>query len=433
LYALERLAGEHQHHRQTIVDVICAYLRMPYSAPDPQADGSAIDADAGQERQVRVTAQRILAGHLRAAPVGAGGDEESHPQWWEDVVLDLAGATLVDFDFQRCEVRQANFTGARFTGRTSFQQASFRGAAWFGEAIFSGTAAFHDATFHGGAWFRESTFHATAGFGKVVFAGPRDAVFERTSFLGYADFGSVTVHSNAAFLHARFGRGANFRDATFYGAAHFAGATVAGRGDLEHAVFTGASFFGAAFFGGATFQTDVTFEGAKFLAGADFTTAAIDGRARFDSVAAMPDNGSLRFAGVSVRPAPNGHVWPQGWRAEAHADGTSTLAFALAWDGPTPAAPQMPVPALAEPVLAVAEAPAALVVAVVEAPVEGEAASEESPELEPEPDSGPRSRAVVPVTPAPGDAHADPDASIVRGALNGFSRAGGSHGRAASA
>ncbi len=34
LYALERLAHSTIEHRQTIVDVICAYLRMPYTPRD---------------------------------------------------------------------------------------------------------------------------------------------------------------------------------------------------------------------------------------------------------------------------------------------------------------------------------------------------------------------------------------------------------------
>src|SRR2546430_5499357 len=35
LYALERLAQDNLAHRQTVVDVICAYLRMPFSATEP--------------------------------------------------------------------------------------------------------------------------------------------------------------------------------------------------------------------------------------------------------------------------------------------------------------------------------------------------------------------------------------------------------------
>jgi hypothetical protein len=84
LYALERLAQDNPAHRQTIVNVICAYLRMPFSGtaptrkPEPEAtqypkepaaetetrtDGIADTWQ--QERQVRLTAQRILAEHLR--------------------------------------------------------------------------------------------------------------------------------------------------------------------------------------------------------------------------------------------------------------------------------------------------------------------------------------------------------------------------------
>ena len=35
LYALERLAQDNREHRQTIVNVICAYLRMPFSPTAP--------------------------------------------------------------------------------------------------------------------------------------------------------------------------------------------------------------------------------------------------------------------------------------------------------------------------------------------------------------------------------------------------------------
>jgi hypothetical protein len=33
LYTLERLANDNPRHRQTIVNIICAYLRMPYTPP----------------------------------------------------------------------------------------------------------------------------------------------------------------------------------------------------------------------------------------------------------------------------------------------------------------------------------------------------------------------------------------------------------------
>ncbi len=41
LYALERLAQNNISQRQTIVNVLCAYLRMPYSLPEPNCPPSA--------------------------------------------------------------------------------------------------------------------------------------------------------------------------------------------------------------------------------------------------------------------------------------------------------------------------------------------------------------------------------------------------------
>ena len=47
LYALERLAQDNPAHRQTIVNVICAYLRMPFypEDPDPMDEGTSLDEE----------------------------------------------------------------------------------------------------------------------------------------------------------------------------------------------------------------------------------------------------------------------------------------------------------------------------------------------------------------------------------------------------
>jgi hypothetical protein len=47
LYALERLAQDNPGHRQTIVNVICAYLRMPFTPP---AGWSTLPRAASKER-----------------------------------------------------------------------------------------------------------------------------------------------------------------------------------------------------------------------------------------------------------------------------------------------------------------------------------------------------------------------------------------------
>lgn len=127
LYALERLVHSTVEHRQTMVDVICAYLRMPYTPPPqpsarvlgrsyrsprpawrrrarpltdrptntpPTVQGSRHE-HAQQERQVRLTAQNILLRNLRVVP--------QHRRWWQPpavpawpgIRLNLTGALLL--------------------------------------------------------------------------------------------------------------------------------------------------------------------------------------------------------------------------------------------------------------------------------------------------------------------------------------------------
>lgn len=58
LYALERLAQSNTGQRQTIINVLCAYLRMPYMPPQDTADTShriAINRPVATPRRRRIT------------------------------------------------------------------------------------------------------------------------------------------------------------------------------------------------------------------------------------------------------------------------------------------------------------------------------------------------------------------------------------------
>lgn len=68
---------------------------MPFDPPE--SDNPA--PGAVQEREVRATAQRILAANLRP----------NEPAYWPDVQLDLTGATLVGADFSGCYLHGAKF------------------------------------------------------------------------------------------------------------------------------------------------------------------------------------------------------------------------------------------------------------------------------------------------------------------------------------
>jgi uncharacterized protein YjbI with pentapeptide repeats len=313
LYSLERLAQNNLEHRQTVVDVICAYLRMPYTLParsKPGAEGleeavpPAEDRDraphpvpgqdpAEEELQVRQTAQGILVAHLR---LPEGNFTATARTWrpspwqgfWPNISLDLTGATFYDVDFKdvlglRARFMQttfqnlALFIGARFD-LALFIGAAFRGLAWFDVATFQGLTTFERATFRF-ARFEKATFQDLLGvqFNEATFQG--DARFDRATFQGYS---------------------ARFDGATFQGDARFDGATFQGL-----TTFEGATFQGGAVFEGATFQGGATFEGATFQGGAVFEGATFQGGAVFFDRARVlhvdnPDFNKRR-------------VWPDGW------------------------------------------------------------------------------------------------------------------------
>ena len=311
LYALERLAQDNPAHRQTIVDVICAYLRMPFSPtapaskPEPEAaegqtdpgteSETGIDGIGGtwqQERQVRLTAQSILAEHLRDDR--AKDQQSTDPpssRFWNNIHLDLTGAILIDFNLANGVVADANFRRAAFSGGASFSGATFSGDARFGGAAFSGDALFGGAAFSGDASFPEAAFSGDALFGEAAFS--RGAWFRRAAFGGVAGFRKATFSGDAWFDKATFTRGASFDKATFTGDARFGEAAFTGDARFGEAAFTGDAWFGeAAFSGGAWFGE------AAFSANAD----------------------ALHFEQARILSPGASHVWPTGWRL-ADADG----------------------------------------------------------------------------------------------------------------
>ncbi|EFL10843.1 MULTISPECIES: pentapeptide repeat-containing protein [Actinomycetes] len=157
LYALERLAQSHADQRQTIVNVLCAYLRMPL-------DGTA------EEVQVRKAAQRILMLHLRP-----GGGEEPNGSYWPDIDLDFSGAHLVELTLTYCRIRSIVCHETTFTGKSTFCCTEFRTKADFTDAVFTERADFRGAVIGGERdAFRGAQFEQHAEFAddaKVRLAG----------------------------------------------------------------------------------------------------------------------------------------------------------------------------------------------------------------------------------------------------------------------
>lgn len=227
-YALERLAQDNETQRQTIVNVLCAYLRMP-SEGDPK------------EAEVQQTVQRILAAHLH--------NDAKH--WY--VEIDLSSATLVDMDFEACLLGSANFTGTTFEGRTSFYRSRFGAGVTFAGTrfgafttftgvAFDGEADFTGADFTGPVHFDHAHFHQRV---KLAGAGFRDeSSFHEAGFHSAALLGPATFTGPADFEFARFdGPAPTWLGSTFEAGAHFGGAVFAGSGYFpESADLTGAHF-----------------------------------------------------------------------------------------------------------------------------------------------------------------------------------------------
>jgi hypothetical protein len=235
LYSLDHLAQDNPEYRQTVVDVVCAYLRMPFpplAQTDPdaeQVEKTARPANgrdrpthlapgrdpAREELQVRQTAQRLLAEHLRCPPKTSSQKAQllqPLPQqtFWPGISLELTGATLIYFNLAEVSIIRARFEGATFEGDAWFREATFEGDAWFGEATFQGNAKFDKATFQGDAGFGRAKFQG-AWFGGATFQG---AWFDGAKFQG-AGFGEATFQGEAGFDKATFQGDAKFDKATF--------------------------------------------------------------------------------------------------------------------------------------------------------------------------------------------------------------------------
>lgn len=288
LYALERVAQDNPAHRQTIVNVICAYLRMPFSPEAPAAETEATSADPSdtwrQERQVRLTAQRILSDHLRDDRASKENSLDSPSlRFWPGIRVDLTGATLIDLGFHLVAAEEAQFTGAVFTGTTQFYGATF-GAASFSGATFADDAAFSRATFLGPVEFTGAVFSSNVWFSQATFDG--EANFND------AAFGAITTLYKTAF-HGL----AEFQGASFEWDADFAGSTFGGGG-----WFTGASFAIGAGFSRVVFSGDATFYEVTFGKRTNFSEASFtDGADR------------LPFKRSRVLAPKGDHVWPPGW------------------------------------------------------------------------------------------------------------------------
>lgn len=160
VYALAALADDWPGGRQTCIDLLCAYLRMPYD-PDPRSP----DYLAGN-REVRRTLLRVIRNHLR-------------PGWtavsWARNKFSFEGATFDGGDL----------SGIRLDGDPDASHDVRPNITFHGARFVGGTFHFNDVQFAGTpVWFSEAEFAGgVVRFDGAAFTGS-DVVFDRVRFTG---------------------------------------------------------------------------------------------------------------------------------------------------------------------------------------------------------------------------------------------------------
>lgn len=150
VYSLGRLGNAHPEFRQNVIDIWCAYLRMPSELQLVSAS-SVADNELHQrhleaaEQNVREAVQNLMLEKLR---------DNSPRNWYDDFentsfAIDLHSAWLTDFDAFGVRMHgDVNFEDARFLGRTDFRRATLSGVQ----------SSFNRCEFHGIADFQFTTF-----------------------------------------------------------------------------------------------------------------------------------------------------------------------------------------------------------------------------------------------------------------------------------
>jgi hypothetical protein len=199
LHALAGLARSRPEYTQTVLDVLCSYLRRPFEHPRYKPDSEDIpgSADQEQELQVRLTAQRLIRDLLPAADAPDAPDHD----------LDLTGAVVEYLDFSGRRIggmllryaalhSSTNLSGCRFTGRVYFT------AAGTGTGRLIGRFRCRGAVFESHAWFSGTKFTEAADFTETTFAGPTS--FKDAVFANDADFTDVVATHSLDMRRTRF-------------------------------------------------------------------------------------------------------------------------------------------------------------------------------------------------------------------------------------
>lgn len=202
LHALAGLALSRPGYTQTVLDVLCSYLRRPFDHPryakirGDDGEWSGDSAVAEREQQVRRTSQQLI---LDLLPLASTEDAPHYD-------LDLHGATLEYFDISHRVIGELRARDTNLYESNAFRSTKVHGEAWFTRAQCWGRFYAPNIVFHRRAWF--STFEAhgvvdlangefrdETKFANAVFHGP--VSLRGAAFAGNLDFTKTSFRDAA--------------------------------------------------------------------------------------------------------------------------------------------------------------------------------------------------------------------------------------------
>ncbi|MCI2419657.1 pentapeptide repeat-containing protein [Saccharopolyspora sp. K220] len=237
LHALAGLARSNPDYTQTVLDVLCSYLRRPFAHPR-YADDSPVEYapstsdgrhsswtpdarnDAERKLQVRLTAQRLIADLL---PRVGDADAPAYD-------LDLTNATLEYFDLADRKIGTMVLRYAQLFSSNNFSRCEFHGPVWLtGTTVGSGRVygrfRCEDSVFHERGWFSGVEFHGRTSLDRTRFRGRTR--FADSRFIDRVSMVDAVFEGPADFRAVRFDNDVDLNGATFHDAVQHTEVTTA--------------------------------------------------------------------------------------------------------------------------------------------------------------------------------------------------------------
>ena len=290
---LEKLKKKAKKEAQTIINILCKYIRTIPGECTEEAlkDIGALDTISQDKLKSDSEIRRLIFSEIsdRSSEITIeNGEIFTAPGIWSELDFDFSQAPIFyplnDLIFEEC-----NFSSISFYGKADFSGSSFIGDAAFNGVQFPQETDFNKVTFNGKADFSVQG-NAKTFFGeKATFIGAlfsQGANFNEVTFNGKAEFSTqgeakTTFGGDATFNGVQFAQEANFNEVNFNGKADFST-----QGDTKttfggKATFNGVQFTQDAYFNEVTFN-EVTFNESADLSIRDDPKTVFEGEAVFN-------------------------------------------------------------------------------------------------------------------------------------------------------